>query len=145
MSRMKTLKSMSPSTNPWRTPLVTDLYPDTDHHSLDFILKPVLRPLYSPLENSLRTATTIIEPNTDALVSQKQGQISHCFFFFCSVFYVLIKIHFLLTYINYITYFICSPRHCLFTQCGPSKPKGWTLMGCYNYAMRAVKENVSSL
>ena len=29
------------------------------------------------LENSLRIATTAIEPDTDALVSQKQGQISN--------------------------------------------------------------------
>ena len=34
------------------------------------------------LENSLRIATTAIEPDTDALVSQKQGQISHYFFGF---------------------------------------------------------------
>lgn len=31
-----------------------------------------------------------------------------------------------LIYINYIVYFICSPRSFLFTQCGPAKSKGWT-------------------
>jgi len=39
------------------------------------------------IENSLRISTTAIKPKTDALVSQKQGQISHYFYVFDTLFF----------------------------------------------------------
>ena len=44
------------------------------------------------LGNSQRIAATTIKPATDALVSQKQSQISHWFYCFVALFYVSIKI-----------------------------------------------------
>jgi len=45
------------------------------------------------LKSSLRIATMSIEPDIDALISQKQGQISQLFYAFVADFCTLIKIN----------------------------------------------------
>lgn len=83
------------------------------------------------LENSLRIATTDIEPDIDVLFSQKQGQISNMFYVFVALFYCFLKKIFLKEVllhisISHIICFKCSPRQFLFTLYGPGKPKVWT-------------------
>ena len=82
------------------------------------------------LENSLGTLATCIEPDIDTLESQKQGEISHYFYIFVALIFVLIKkcMKNVLQLISYIIYFIHGPRKFLLVQCSPGKPKGWTRM-----------------